>query len=195
MNYICNICNFLFNICNLLFSFSQYRECMGQSWAKTYFSYWMNSYTHRIAVFNNLFALTCSQPKGKQNHVCGFLLFKYFLNNLLLTFFMQNTLSKFVEILQQKMYDIMLEKRGYVFQNRVRNVCANIKVNRLNRFRTGARHVFTTQEPFPSEIPLTMKTAILNSLNTFHYLITICQISFKIYTSLKSNKSYPHPKT
>ena len=49
-------------------------------------------------------------------------------------------------------------------QQSVRNVCAKYKDDRLSRFRTGARHVFTTQKRFPSEIPLTMKTATTNSL-------------------------------
>ena len=43
-------------------------------------------------------------------------------------------------------------------------VCAKFKVDRLSRFRTGARFVFTTQKRFPSEIALTMKTATSNSL-------------------------------
>ena len=57
------------------------------------------------------------------------------------------------------------KKHGYCFvQQSVRNVCAKFKVDRLSRFRTGARQVFTTQKLFPSEIPLTMKTATSNSL-------------------------------
>ena len=63
-----------------------------------YFSYFMSSCTNRIAVFYNFFLLICSQPRDKQNHARNFLLFKYFLNHLLLTFFMQNTLSKLVEL-------------------------------------------------------------------------------------------------
>ena len=66
-------------------------------------------------------------------------------------------------------------------QQSVRNVCAKFGVDPLNRFRTGARQVFTTQKFFPSEIPLTVKTNIKFSLNTFSYQITICQISFKIF--------------
>ena len=49
-------------------------------------------------------------------------------------------------------------------QQSVRNVCAKFKVDRLSRFRTGARQVFTTQKPCPREIPLTMKTVTSNSL-------------------------------
>ena len=65
-----------------------------------YFSYILSSCTNRIAVFNNFFSLICSQPRDKQNRARDFLLSKYFLNNLLLTVFMQNTLSKLVELLQ-----------------------------------------------------------------------------------------------
>ena len=49
-------------------------------------------------------------------------------------------------------------------QHLVRNVCAKFKVDRLSRFRTGVRQVFTNQKPFPIEIPLTMDTETSNSL-------------------------------
>ena len=65
-----------------------------------YFSDILSSCTNRIGVFNNFFSLICSQPWGKQNRARNFLLSKYFLNNLLLTAFMQNTLSKLVELLK-----------------------------------------------------------------------------------------------
>ena len=48
------------------------------------------------------------------------------------------------------------KKRGHGFvQQSVRNVCAKFKIDRLSRFRTGARHVLTTQKCFPGESPLT----------------------------------------
>ena len=53
---------------------------------------------------------------------------------------------------------------GFVYQSLRNNVCAKFKVDRLSRFRTGAHFVLTTQERFPSEIVLTMKTATSNSL-------------------------------
>ena len=57
------------------------------------------------------------------------------------------------------------KKRGHDFvQQSVRNVCAKFKVDPFSRFRTGARNVLTTQKRFPSEIPLTMRTATSNSL-------------------------------
>ena len=62
-------------------------------------------------------------------------------------------------------------------QQFVRNVCAKFKVDRLSRFRTGARHVLTTQKRFPSEIPQTMKTATSNSSQT-HFLTKLSSVKF-----------------
>ena len=92
----------LFNICSLLFShFPNITKIRVKVGRKTdYFSYFMCSCTDRVVEFNNFISLIFSQPKDKQNHARDFLLFKYILNNLLLTVFMQNTLSKLVELLQ-----------------------------------------------------------------------------------------------
>ena len=60
---------------------------MGQK--LTTFSYFMSSCTNRIEVFNDFFSLICSQPRDKQNRARDFFLFKYFLNNLLLTVLME----------------------------------------------------------------------------------------------------------
>ena len=91
-----------FNICNLLFwRFPNIKKIKVKIGPKTnYFSYIMSSYTDRIAVFNTFFLLIFSQRRDQKNMACDFLIFKYFLNNLLLTIFMQNTLSKFVKLLQ-----------------------------------------------------------------------------------------------
>ena len=101
-----NISNVLrptfFNICNSTLShFPNIKKIRVKVGPKTnYFSYFMSSCTDRIVVFNNFFSLIFSQPRDKQNRARDFLLFKYFLNNLLLTIFMQNKLSKLVELLQ-----------------------------------------------------------------------------------------------
>ena len=91
-----------FGICNLPFlrspNIGKIRVKVGPK--TNYFSYFMSSCTNRIVVFNIFFSLIFSQPRDKQNRARDFLLFKYFLNNLLLTVFMQNTLSKLVELLQ-----------------------------------------------------------------------------------------------
>ena len=62
-------------------------------------------------------------------------------------------------------------------QQSVRNVCSKFKVDGLSRFRTGARHVLTTEKRFPNEIPLTMKNATSNSLQT-HFLIKLSSVKF-----------------
>ena len=82
-----------FNILNLPIShFPNIRKIRVKVGPKTnYFSYFMSSCTDRIVVFNNFFSLIFSQASVKQNRARDFLLFKYFLNNLLLTAFMQNT--------------------------------------------------------------------------------------------------------
>ena len=101
-----------FNIYNLSFlrspNIGKIKVNVGQK--NNYFFYILSSCTNRIAVFNNFFSLICSQPRDKQNRARDFLLSKYFLNNLLLTVFMQNTLSKLVEPLQSKMNNSLLGK-------------------------------------------------------------------------------------
>ena len=116
-----------FNICNLPFAhFLNIRKIRVKVGPKiNYFSYFMSSCTDRIVVFNNSFSLIFSQPRDKQNSGDDFFFFFFwniFLSNILLTVFMQNTISKHVKSLR------------------------------------AAHYVFTTQKPFLSEIPLTMKT-------------------------------------
>ena len=65
-----------------------------------YFLYFMSSSTNRIPVFSNFFSLMGSQPSNKRNYASDFLLFKYFLNNSLLTVITQNTLSDLIELFQ-----------------------------------------------------------------------------------------------
>ena len=91
-----------FNICNLPFSHCpNIRKIRFKVGSKTNcFSYFMSSCTDRIVLVNHFFSLIFSQLRDKQKRACDFLLFKYFLNNLLLTVLMQNTLSKLVELLQ-----------------------------------------------------------------------------------------------
>ena len=91
-----------FNIYNLPFLCSPNIEKIRvKAGPKTdYFSYILSSCTNRIAVSNSFFSLICSQPRDKQIRGRDFLFTKYFLNNLPLTVFMQNTLSKLIELLQ-----------------------------------------------------------------------------------------------
>ena len=90
-----------FNICNLPFlSSPNIGKIRVKAWPKAnYFSYFMSSCTSKTAVFNNFFSLICSEPRDKQNRARGFFPFEYFLNNQLLTIFMETTLSKLIELL------------------------------------------------------------------------------------------------
>ena len=84
-----------FNIYNLPFlrfpNISKTRVKVGPK--TSYFSYILSSCTNKFAVFNNIFSLIYRQPRDKQNHARDFLLSRYFLNSLLLTVTMKNTLS------------------------------------------------------------------------------------------------------
>ena len=90
-----------FNICNLPFlsspNIGKIRVKVGPK--TNYFSYFMSSCTNRIEVFNNFFSLICNQPRDKQNCARDFFHFEYFLNDQLLTVFMENTLSKIANLL------------------------------------------------------------------------------------------------
>ena len=91
-----------FNIYNLSFlrspNIGKIRVKVGPK--TNYYSYILSSCTKGIAVFNNCFLLIRSQPRDKRKRARDFLLSKYFSNNLLLTVFVQDTLSKLAELLQ-----------------------------------------------------------------------------------------------
>ena len=77
-------------------------------------------------------------------------------------------------------------------QQSAENMCAKFKADPLSRFHTGAHQMFTTQKLFPSEIPLTMKSATSNSLWT-HFLIELPSVKFLLTSSkliLKQKSKY-----
>ena len=81
-----------------------------------YFFYLMSSRTNRIVVFNNSLLLICSQPRCKRNLACNFFFFfKYFLINLLWAVFMQNKLSRFVELLHKTIEWLIVRKNAGTF--------------------------------------------------------------------------------
>ena len=100
-----------FNIYHLPFShFPNIKEIRVKVGPRTnYFSYFMSSCTDIIVVFNIFFWLIFSQPREKQNRACNFLLFKYFLNNLRLTVFMQN--SNYFPQLPDTLLQTLLSKK------------------------------------------------------------------------------------
>ena len=136
----------------------------------------MSSCTNRTAGFNNLFALLCSQPCVKQNRARDFLLFKYFLNNLLLTAFMQNTLSKFLELLQEKMNDSFFRKNTGTF---LFSILLEMRVQSLKLII----QYWSSRSIDHSKTFLQRNSSnriIKFPLNTCSSQITICQISFEI---------------
>ena len=84
---------------------------------------------NRFVVFCSFLSLKCILPRPKQNRAHVFLLFKHFLNNLLLTVFVQNLISKFAKVLPQKPNNSLLEKLR-------ESVYARFKVDCSRRFCT-----------------------------------------------------------
>ena len=60
--------------------------------------------------FSLVFFTEMHITKIQKNRGRIFLLFKYFLDNLFLTVFVQNVISKFVKVLPQKLNNSLLEK-------------------------------------------------------------------------------------
>ena len=90
--YFCNIFQcFQFIFCTFFVLF-EYWENEGQNWAKIELGFLLHEFLHQ--------------------QVCGciYILFKYFLNNLFLTVFVQNVISKFLKVLPQKLNYSLLEK-------------------------------------------------------------------------------------
>ena len=131
---------------------------------KKHFAQIMISYTNKVAVFKNLFALICSQPKDKQNCTHNFsqICFEW----SALNYFHEKYAFKTRQIIATKnkwliatknvdraSFKILLEM---CVQNLKLIVCS-IFVLQLHK-RSPPRHLF------PNEIPLTMKTSTSNSL-------------------------------
>ena len=132
-----------------------------------YFSYFMSSCTGKIVVFNNFSSLIFSQPRDKQNRPRDFLLFKYFLENLLLTIFKQKRSQSSSNYCNKKLLTHYQKKRRHGFgQQPFRNVFPKFKVDYLSCFCTGAHQVFT--------ISLTLKTEskYLKSSRVFPFFIS-----------------------
>ena len=92
----------LINISYLFFALREYWKNEDQNWAKNeLFFNSTSSSTNRFVVFYCFFSLKRILPKPKENHGRIFILFKYFLDNLFLTVFVQHVISKFVKVLRQ----------------------------------------------------------------------------------------------
>ena len=81
--------------------------------------------------------------KTQKNRGRIFLLFKYFLDNLFLTVFVQNVISKFVKVLPQKLSNSLLENSWNAFvQRSVRTACAKFKVDHLKSLSVHHTEIF-----------------------------------------------------
>ena len=67
-----------------------------------------SSCINRFVVFYSFFSLKFKLPRPKENLARVFILFKYFVNNLVLTVFIQNVISKFVKVLPQNLNNSFL---------------------------------------------------------------------------------------
>ena len=111
--YFCNTFQYFQQIFCTFFVLYEYREKKDQNWTKNELGFLLYELLHQ--------------------YICGsiFLLLKYFLDNLFLTAFVQNVISKFVIALPQKLNNSLLEKSWACFcaaacQN---CVCAKFKVD------------------------------------------------------------------
>ena len=79
-----------------------------QNWAKSKLDFLFYELLHEQTC--GFFSLKFILPRSKQNRERIFILFKYFLNNVFLIVFVQNVISKFVEVLPQSLNNSLLEK-------------------------------------------------------------------------------------
>ena len=79
---------FLKYLLYLYFELPEYWENEGKVWVKNYFCYLMSSCTSWIVDLSNYSLLKCRKLRHKQKDVPDYLLFKHFLNILLLTVYL-----------------------------------------------------------------------------------------------------------
>ena len=85
---------------------SEYWKNEDQNWAKSKLDFLF----YELLQEQTFFSLKFMLPRPKQNRERIFILFKYFLNNVFLIVFVQNVISKFVEVLPQSLNNSLLEK-------------------------------------------------------------------------------------
>ena len=108
--YFCNIFQYFKCIFCTFFVLSEYSENKGQNWTKNTRFSTLRAPAPIPLWFSIVFSHwnVCNQDPKSRGWI--FLLFKYFLDNLFLTAFVQNAISKFVEVLPQKLHNSLLEK-------------------------------------------------------------------------------------
>ena len=132
--YFCNTFQHFQYIFCTFFVLSEQWENKGQDWTEIELDFLLYELLHQhICGFLQFFFTEMHITKTQNSRGRIFLLFKYFLNNLFLTVFVQNMISKFVKVLPQKLNNSLLEKSWACFcaaacQN---CVCAKFKVDHL----------------------------------------------------------------
>ena len=124
--YFCNIFQYFQYIFCTFFVLSEYLENKGQNWTKNKLGFLLYELLHQyICGFLQFFLTEMHITKTQKNRGRIFLLFKYFLDNLFLTVFVQNVISKFVKVLPQNLNNSLLEKLWARFCATVYQNCQN----------------------------------------------------------------------
>ena len=143
--YFCNMLQYFQYIFCTFFILSEYWENKGQNWTKNKLGFLLYELLHQyICGFLQFFLTEMHITKTQKNRGRIFLLFKYFLDNLFLTVFVQNVISKFVKALLQKLNNSLLENSQARFcaaacQN---SVCAEFKVDHLTSLSDHQTEIF-----------------------------------------------------
>ena len=142
--YFCNIFQYFQYIFCTFFVLSEYWENKGQNWTKNKLGFLLYELLHQcICGFLQFFLTEMHITKTQKNRGRIFLLFKYFLDNLFLTVFVQNVISKFVKVLPQKLSNSLLENSWNAFvQRSVRTACAKFKVDHLKSLSVHHTEIF-----------------------------------------------------
>ena len=143
--YFCNTFQYFQYIFCTFLALSEYWENKGQNWTKNELCVLLYELLHQyICGFLQFFLTEMHKIQTQKNRGYIFLLFKYFLDNLFLTVFVQNVISKFVKALLQKLNNSLLEKSWARFcaapcQN---CVCAKFKVDHLTSLSVHQTEIF-----------------------------------------------------
>ena len=144
LQYFCNIFQYFQYIFCTFFVLSEYWKNKGSKLDKkrTRLST-LRAPAQTNMWFSIVFLTEMHITKTQKNRGRIFLLFKYFLDNLFLTVFVQNVISKFVKVLPQKLNNSLLENRGLAFvQQFLGTVCAKFKVYHLKSFSVHHTEIF-----------------------------------------------------
>ena len=143
--YFCNTFQYFQYIFCTFLALSEYWENKGQNWTKNELCVLLYELLHQyICGFLQFFLTEMHIIMTQKKPWYHFSPFKYFLDNLFLTVFVQNVISKFAKALLQKLNNSLLEKSWARFcaapcQN---CVCAKFKVDHLTSLSVHQTEIF-----------------------------------------------------